>query len=179
MWWCNLAVTVGTSRMRPDISQNVINFKDEWRNVIPSFWVSYSETLSQGWLFFYARIKHCFRGCSTAITILFTCSFSWKDWSNEPVYSSHIPVPRRSQQRGAKCASKHKNNNKIPVYFDNIILDGHKSLHVTSNRFRFLAALWEGFQTSFANNLLKCFLLRFVAVGPLCATVWRLRVERL
>lgn len=59
------------------------------------------------------------------------------------VYSLHIPSSEkvRATQKGAKCARKHKNNNKIPVYFDNIILDGHKGRHVTSNRFRFLAAL--------------------------------------
>lgn len=59
------------------------------------------------------------------------------------VYSSHIPSSEkvRAIQKGAKCARKHKNNNKILVYFDNIILDGHKGCHVTSNRFRFLAAL--------------------------------------
>lgn len=47
-------------------------------------------------------------------------------------------------QKGAKCARKHKNNNKIPVYFDNIILDGYKSRHVTTNRFRFLPPFEEG-----------------------------------
>lgn len=61
-------------------------------------------------------------------------------------YGSHIPRSGKVRaQRGAKCARKHKNNNKIPVYFDNIILDGHKARHVTSNRFRFPAAFEEGF----------------------------------
>lgn len=80
------------------------------------------------------------------------------------VYSSQISSSEKvcATQKGAKCARKHKNNNKIPVYFDNIILDGHKGRHVTSNRFRYLTALWEGFQTSFANNLLKSFFLASV-----------------
>lgn len=47
-------------------------------------------------------------------------------------------------QKDAKCARKHKNNNKIPVYFDNIILDGHKSRHVTSNRFRYHTGFEKG-----------------------------------
>lgn len=61
------------------------------------------------------------------------------------VYDPHIPSSEKAQ-RGAKCSRKHKNNNKMPVYFDNIILDGHKSRHVTSNRFRFPPPFEEGFK---------------------------------
>lgn len=58
------------------------------------------------------------------------------------------------------------------MYFDNIILHGYNGRHVTSNRFRFLAAFEKGPRASFANNLLKVFLSRHIAAfEPLCATV--------
>lgn len=129
-----------------------------------------------------ARLRIVFVNRLTdVITIPFTwTSFMERSELRRSVYSSHIPSSEKvhATQKGAKWARKHKNNNKIPVYFDNIILDGHKGRHVTSNRFRFLAALWEGFQTSFANNLLKSFFSAFAAVGSPCATVWRVGDER-
>lgn len=60
-------------------------------------------------------------------------------WLTHPLFWEGLRT-----QKGAKCARKHKNNNKIPVYFDNIILNVYKSRHVTSNQFRYRTDFEKG-----------------------------------